>query len=325
MVAYLCRERLTQRDQVTRPTKAETYRILAELVQARVDELHAASVQRFALTIIPPTYEQHSVLLPSGKAVPVLTNSVLREQTWPESDVQFCPLCLQESAYHRVDWLPLAVAVCLHHQCLLVRSCPNCQERIRIQDALETQCPNCDFGLTQSPITSVAADRFGLFSQSVIQSWLGLCLPMSTNGPVSLPHESPASLYRLLDGLRRIVMGVQHSWDYLYNAPSGVGSPLLPCTSKRDITPAKSYILYATAFKGVVNWPQGFYDFLGAYRSRDGQLPSNYIRRDLGCICVWLAKWWKHPAFRFVQEAFDQFVEHCAGGDYRFDQRMKDH
>ncbi len=29
IVAHLCRERLTQRDQVTRPSKVETYRVLA--------------------------------------------------------------------------------------------------------------------------------------------------------------------------------------------------------------------------------------------------------------------------------------------------------
>jgi hypothetical protein len=155
----------------------------------------------------------------------------------------------------------------------------------------------------------VDVDQFGLFSQSVIRSWLGLCSPTSVNLYEPLPDEPPASLYRLLDGLRRAVMSVQRSWDYLYNAPSGVGSPFFPCASKLDITPAKSYILYATAFKAMVNWPQGFYDFLDAYRLRDGQLPSDYVRRDLGRLySSWLKRSWSHPAFRFVQEAFDQYL-----------------
>ena len=308
MVIQLCQERLTQRDQVTRPTQAETYQILAKLVRIGTDELYAASVQRFVSTVAPPDYEHRSILLPSGKTVPVLPDSALREHTRPESDVQFCPLCLMESAYHRVEWFPLAAAVCLHHQSLLVRGCSNCQEPISVKNILETRCSNCGFELTQSPTASVAVDQFGLFSQSVIQSWLGLCSITSIDNYEPLPNEPSTSLYRLLDGLRRAVMGVQHSWDYLYDAPSGVGFPLFPCALKGDITPAKSYILYATAFKGMVNWPQGFYDFLDAYRLRDGQLPSNYIRRDLGRICVWLTRWWKHPAFQFVQEAFDQYL-----------------
>ena len=309
MVAQLCRERLTRRDQVMRPTQTETFQILAELVQIEVDELHAASVQRFAPAINPPTYEQRSITLPSGKTVPVLTVFFSRVQIWPESNVQFCPLCLQESAHHRVDWLPLAVSVCLHHQCLLVRGCPKCQEQLKIQDVLETQCHNCDFELTQTPVISVAADQFGLSSQSVIQSWLGLSPPTSVNSEASLPGEPPATLYRLLDGLRRAVMCVRHSWDYLYGAPSGVGVPLFPCTSKRDMTPAKSYILYATAFRGMVDWPRGFYDFLDAYKRRDGQAPCGHVHRDLGCIyTVWLEKLWRHPAFRFVQQAFDRYL-----------------
>ncbi len=309
MVIQLCRERLIWRDQVTRPTRAETYRILAQLIRIGIDELYAASVQRFVSTVAPPDYGHRSILLPSGKTAPVLTDFALREHTRPESDVQFCPFCLKESAHHRVEWFPLAVAVCLRHQSLLVCGCPNCQQCIKVQDILETRCSNCGFELTQASTVSVAVDQFGLFSQSVIQSWLGLCSPASVNRYEPLPNEPPASLYRFLDGLRRSVMSVQHSWNYLYNAPSGVGSPLFPCTSKRDITPAKSYILYATAFKAVVNWPQGFYHFLDAYRLRDGQLPSSHIRRDLDRLYfAWLARAWKHPAFRFVQEAFVHYL-----------------
>jgi hypothetical protein len=104
-------------------------------------------------------------------------------------------------------------------------------------------------------------------------------------------------------------MSVQHSWHYLYDAPSGVGSPFFPCSSKGDIIPAKSYILYATAFKAMVNWPQGFHGFLDAYRLRDGQLPSDYVRRDLGRLySFWLKRAWGLPAFQFVQEAFDQYL-----------------
>jgi hypothetical protein len=309
MVTQLCQERLTQRDQVTRPTQTETYRILAQLIRIGVDELYAASVQCFASTVAPPDYGHRSILLPSGKTAPVLTDSILRQHTRPESDVQFCPLCLKESAHHRIEWFPLAVSVCSRHQSLLIRGCPNCQERIRVRDVLETRCSNCGFELTQAPIARVAVDQFGLFSQSVIQSWFGLCSPMSANNYAPLPDEPPASLYRLLDGLRRAVMSVQHSWSYLYDAPSGVRSPFFPCASKGDITPAKSYILYATAFRAMVNWPQGFYNFLDAYRLRDGQLPSGHIRRDLGRLySVWLKKSWRHPAFRFVQEAFDRYL-----------------
>ena len=309
MVMQLCRERLPWRDQVTRPARAETYRVLAELTKVEIDELYMACAQRFAAVFTFPGYKQRSVLFPSGKTMSISTNSVLREQTRPQSDVQFCPLCLNETAYHRIDWLPLVVTVCLRHQCLLIHGCPNCHRKTSVQDVLEARCPRCGFELTQAPIISMVTDQFGLLSQSLIQSWLGLCSPTSINDCGALPDESPATLYRFLDGLRRTVMNIQRNWNYLHDSPSGVGSPLFPCTSKSDVTPAKAYILYATAFKAMVNWPNGFYDFLRAYRQRDNQLPSSHIRRDLGRLySYWLARAWKYPEFQFVQEAFDHYV-----------------
>lgn len=71
----------------------------------------------------------------------------------------------------------------------------------------------------------------------------------------------------------------------------------------------KAYILYATAFKALVNWPQGFHDFLDAYKLRDGQVPNGQLRHDLGRIYFpWLQKMWQHPAFSFMLEAFDHYL-----------------
>ena len=104
-------------------------------------------------------------------------------------------------------------------------------------------------------------------------------------------------------------MSIQHSWKYLYQAPSQIDIPLFPCLSKGDITPAKAYILYATAFKALVSWPQGFYDFLEAYKQRDGRQAMAYIQNDFGYIyTACLEKQWLHPSFRFVQQAFDQYL-----------------
>ena len=55
-VVTICRERLSEHDNVVRPIKAETYQILADLVGIDADELYAASVQQYAATITPPNY-----------------------------------------------------------------------------------------------------------------------------------------------------------------------------------------------------------------------------------------------------------------------------
>lgn len=309
MIGRLCRERLTFSDRVTQPTEAKTYQVLTELIGIDADELYAASVHHFAATIMPPTHNRRSIVLPSGQIVPVSCDMFLCAHTWPESDVQFCPLCLKESTYHRASWMPLAASVCLVHRCLLVRGCPDCQANIKIQNILDTICPNCGCELTDVSVIDVSADEFGLFSQMVIQSWLGISIQTNTTKRCSLPNQPPAVLYRVLDGLRRAVMGVKYSWEYLHQTPGRTDSSLFPCMSKRDITPTKSYILYTTAFKGLINWPRGFYDFLDAYQLRDGRELNGRIYKDFGHIYVpWLEKNWKSPAFQFIQDAFDQYL-----------------
>lgn len=94
-----------------------TYQILTVLTRIAPETLYMACGQRFAATITPPDYASPSIQLASGKTVPISPFPILHEQTRPETAVQFCPLYLQEAAYHRVAWLPLAVTVCLQHQC----------------------------------------------------------------------------------------------------------------------------------------------------------------------------------------------------------------
>lgn len=174
MVMQICRERLRQptNKKIDRLFNTETFRVLTELVRIEADELYAASVHRFASTITPSDYKFEYVVLPSGQEVLLAGKNFLRNNIRSDNDLQFCPLCLAESAYHRLCWMPLASAVCLDHKCLLVHRCPRCQKNIHIEDILNTHCCNCYFDLTKVCTSSVADDEFGLFSQTVIQSWL---------------------------------------------------------------------------------------------------------------------------------------------------------
>jgi hypothetical protein len=124
MVAQICQERLSQPDVITRPTRAETYARLAELVNLDDERLCEASAHTFAITILPASAEPELITLRSGTAVVLLPSAVLRQHLWPKTDAQFCPRCLAEASYYRLTWLPRAVPVCLAHRCLLVKGCP---------------------------------------------------------------------------------------------------------------------------------------------------------------------------------------------------------
>lgn len=312
MIARLCYERLPYQGSITRPTQSQTYTILADLVRIEAEELYAASVHRLAATVVPPsvsfpTREQGAELI-----FPVLSNSFLREHTWSETDAQFCPMCLQAAAYHRLTWMPLAVSACLTHRCLLIRGCPHCRTSLTIADILKTQCPACGFDLTTAPTADLSTDEIGLFAQTMIQAWLGVRPLPETALSRSLPCRVPAVLYCVLNGLRKTIMDVKRSWPALHHPPNTVAAQLFPCTSKRDLTPSKAYILYTTAFQGMIDWPRAFYDFLDTYKKRDGRLEQGSVYHDLRYIyVVWLKKAWQHSEFRFVREAFDRyFLEH---------------
>jgi hypothetical protein len=121
MVSQLCQERLSQPDIITNPTRTETYARLAELVKLDVDRLYAASAHSLAITLLPAGTEPDYISLRPGVGVGLLPAAVLRRHLWPEMDAQFCPHCLAEAGYHRLTWLPQAVAVCLRHRCLLIK------------------------------------------------------------------------------------------------------------------------------------------------------------------------------------------------------------
>ena len=89
MVAQICQERLSQPDVITRPTRAETFARLAELVKLDDDRLYAASTHTFAMTILPASAEPELITLRSREAVVLLPSAVLRQHLWPEPDAQF--------------------------------------------------------------------------------------------------------------------------------------------------------------------------------------------------------------------------------------------
>jgi len=90
--------------------------------------------------MLPAGIEPDFITLRSGRAAVILPVPVLREHSWPEPDVSFCPHCLAEDHYHHLAWLPQAASVCLQHRCLLIKGCPICASTLGIVDIVEGRC-----------------------------------------------------------------------------------------------------------------------------------------------------------------------------------------
>jgi len=304
-----------------RPFEGETFEKIASLTNISWEAIYDATAHRFAEILTPPGTEMARLEFPSGKEVPLLPSRIAFEQLRPAPSGQFCPRCLEESAYHRVAWMPIAVSVCLQHRCLLLDRCPDCWQPVMVQNVAEAYCNHCGCDLAEGHSRSIRGDTWGQFSQQVIQAWLGVIPMPDETHPYSLPDQPPAVLYHVLDGLRQSITGVRVDWKYLHQIPRDPqyrslgaagrvpyeGADGLSLLFDRTLTPEESYCLYTTAFKGLIDWPRGFYEFLRAYTLRDVVQFSSKLRADLDALySQWLSKHWKQ--LPFIQDVFNQYV-----------------
>ncbi|MBN2147199.1 MAG: TniQ family protein [Anaerolineales bacterium] len=289
------------------PTQPQTFEILATLTGTTVEQLASASIHRFAPRMNLMGTNQTVILL--NEQPLLLIDKNLRDDFRAEDDVQYCPLCLAEAAYHRLGWFPEAVAICLNHRCFLLEDCWQCGKRLNMVDLVKRHCDACEADLATAPPIPIRDDSFGVFVQEAISSWLGLS--SFTRSPEwGLPDHPPEVLWCILFGLYSSLEN-RTNWNYLY------WSDMLPKEaepsrywSKRYLKPTSSYVLYATAFKGLVDWPNGFYDFLSEYRAYTTRHYRRFDGVGLDRLAYrWLEYQWRLPEFEFVQEAYRQFIE----------------
>lgn len=297
-VMQLCRQQLYGSDNITRPTQTETYQALEELLQIDSRTLHQATVYGFAHVLNNPKVKYETLELPGGQTV-ILAPAIRNRDNFRENDTQFCPLCLQERAYHRLIWIPKSVAVCLKHRCLLVYKCPNCEYSLNVQSLLESRCRICGLSLTLIEPLSVAHDDHGLLSQRIIQAWFR----NEPYQPEGILNQAPPILYRVADGLYSTIK-LFRDWSLMHH--SGCGDPADP---RDEFNPVRRYQVFATVIKALLDWPRGFHKFLDAFLLRQGRSMSYRIDDDFGYIftkCIRIH--WNHDDFQAVHKAFDDYL-----------------
>ncbi len=297
------------------PSHVSIFESIAALTNLNTYELYNATPHHFAYVLTPPEHEIDYIELSQGISVPLLAKGVATNRVRSESAAQFCPLCLKDAPYHRLIWSSFASAACLQHKCLLMNSCPKCGEPIRIPEIIETHCSKCKTDITETEIISIEDDYFGMFTQLALQSWLMEGEHPGTSQYVVV-EQRPGILYRVVEGLRSALLYVDQHWSLWHSANTEhYLLQLQPQRQSANLTPYQSYCLHATAFKGIINWPQGFHEFLSEYRNRESKkrfrthIPSSGIGDELGHLYgTWLRVYWYQPSFEFVQEAFHQYL-----------------
>jgi hypothetical protein len=298
-----------ERDRLDWPAQAQIYERLFELVWLDPHRLHEATGHYFAETLTPPGRQVDGLSCSLGGHMPALAPEIAREQLRPELAAQFCPLCLKEAQYHRLSWLPVAISACITHKRLLVDCCPACQAKLSIRAIVEDcRCRRCGAELQTATSARLNNDDFGLLAQRFIHGWLKVGRFPSKSSHTEWLRHYPRPLFCLVDGLVDGMKAIGSDWwGYLHQPVTR--SPLTSFGPIRGrLTPEQSYRLYATAFKILLDWPQGFHEFLQAYTRRDGQLKRG-IAEDLGRLGArWFNDRWQHPDFSFVHDALAQYL-----------------
>jgi excisionase family DNA binding protein len=297
------------KDRIALPRRIEMYQRLEALTGIDIPDHYAASAHRFANILTPPDISIELLEISEGISTPLLSWSLATKQLRPASAGQFCPHCLRSAVYHRLIWLPIAVSACLEHSCLLIDRCQRCGKKVSIREIVQMQCRKCKDILAGSEVLPLGNDA-GLALQRVIQSWF---LNNTTPDDAPLfPEAQPRVLYRVLDGLQWATrMLAWTEWSHLHCIDGDPHMAILqPGKGQNTITPYESYRLYTTAFRGMTNWPEGFYEFLRAYQmqQQSGNLHNGGPKADLGNLYTqWLQDYWKHSAFEFVHKAFEWY------------------
>jgi len=199
-------------DQLDCPTCPETFELLALLTGLSPDQLANATHHYFAPTM-NLRESQSTITLPDGQALELI-HKYLRDDFRLQNNLQYCPLCLSQAAYHRLAWYPRAVAVCLEHQCFLLEKCWRCSKRLSMRMLVERQCTNCEADLTSANLIPVKDDPYGWFVHESIYSWLGL--PSSTMASeLGLPNQPSRILFQMLYGLCSS-LETRMDWNYIH-------------------------------------------------------------------------------------------------------------
>jgi len=310
----ICCEHLeapANQDTLTHPQWVETFLRLSDLARISPQALYDASIHRFAPCLTLP--KQSPVELPwiGSASKAILPKNLAQVHLRFTLAAQYCPQCLKTAAYHRLIWTPVSTAICLEHRCLLVNRCYQCQKRISIQEIIRRQCSSCqaDFSATQ-PI-SVEGDEPGIQSQQLIQACLAGADVAGLPGMGSLPSRHPAVLFHFLGNLSRRILNCGKDWPSLHTILDGVvDTAAAPIRHLQMLAPAGIFHLQNAAFTGVVNWPQGLFQYLDTYSHYKGliQEPTRHFKRLLPVYRDWFRPVWRVPEFEFMQQGFVSYL-----------------
>jgi hypothetical protein len=288
-------------DQPDCPSRAVTFRRLEDLTHIPACDLYTAS-DHALVPAQPSSNLFRGQPTDPAQGIPVWDFPPMRGSVRPTRASRFCPLCLKEAPYHRLAWRPVAISVCLRHDCLLADGCPQCHFPVSIRDIVLQRCTHCRADLRQANTRSIQCETWEHAAQATLWAWLtGRSAP---DPDLGWPNPTPAILCSLAEGLATAMLAFPERFPFHPLAPT---TPLKVRHSHNTLTrlPATDiFWAYTSALTWMRHWPEGFREFL-AYCSSQS---VTTMESALGFFYTyWMRHEWKSDPFQFIHEAFDTF------------------
>lgn len=279
---------------------------------------HLAIFERLALLTGLPPFELYQASDHRFLPMAPMKQAALRERQLPDwvgpartqqlihpsAASQFCPHCLREEAYHRLQWRPIAITRCLTHHALLTALCFHCQAPVDIRSVVEARCHKCGGNLNTPPTNVPAGEEWDDLVQQTLWAWL---LGETQPAPgCEWPQQPPDVLYRLAEVF---AFGMLTAPQRFASLTSPWPPPLQPMErpeTVRRCSPGELCWAYTHALRWMSDWPEGFREFL--YRlapERDEPLDhalGYFFSRGLN-------PWFQHRSGDFVRLPYEQFEE----------------
>lgn len=242
--------------QTYEPREPAMFRALVGLTNTSVETIHAHTLHRFAHLLNAP--EEPATALDCSTEMPLTLAPLRPNRDFFTLRFGWCPACLSEARYVRLHWhVPLVVG-CVLHACWLLEACPVCNARIGEAEVLRGRCTGCGLVLEQVRAVAIPPDDLLLRLQREILGWLY----RREKSQLALLDVPVGVLLRVLYGLRFSTQRAGSDWNFQY-VPVGVPAPRLDILEQRSLTVFERGCLYATAFRGLLDWPQGVLQLSG--------------------------------------------------------------
>ncbi len=309
LILQFSRKAIAEDDSIINFTQPASFHFFSSFTLLPESTIYKATYHSFAKIFTPPNSNIDIIKITNNEKFPLLNEHVQKKHTWQQSNLPFCPYCLQENNYYRINWSLSAISACLRHKSLLVQGCPRCASPQTMAHILTGFCQQCGFDLRDSKPRSIKNDIDGILAQSIVWHWLTEG-NWKLDNDIDLPDAPSQALYHIAAGLTRAMLRINRRWDYLHNPFHLDDASVFPMNRRRDISVMRSYLLWTTAITALLDWPTSFYRFLEAYTLRDQREPTDSIVDDLGYLYyIRDHPFWDHSIFDFLHVALSSFID----------------